>query len=104
MEDTMKKILYTGIGYLSLARQKTEDVIRDLINKGKISEAEGERIMKDFKKESGSTRQALEKDIKEMMAKMLDKMDIAKKRDIAALETQITELQKRVTALEGPKK
>lgn len=102
MEDTFKKILYTGIGFLSLAKEKTQEVINDLIDRGKLSQEEGERIMNDFKKESATSREAMEKEMKSWLENTLDRMDIAQKKDLEKLQLQLTDLQKRVTALEGP--
>lgn len=101
MEDTFKKIFYTGIGFLSLAKTKTQEVINDLIDRGKLSEEEGERIMNDFKKESATSGEAMEKEMKGWMQSTLNRMDIAQKKDLEVLQIQIEELQKRVTALEG---
>lgn len=101
MEDTFKKILYTGIGFLSLTKTKIQEVVNDLIERGKLSEEEGERIMNDFKKESGSSREAMEKEMKGWMESALNRMDIARKKDVEELEKQLIDLQKRVTALEG---
>ncbi len=103
MEDTFKKIFYTGIGFLSLAKTKMQEVVNDLMEKGKLSEEEGERIMNDFKKESASSREAVEKEMKSWLENTLNRMDIAQKKELAVLQLEIEELQKRVTALEGPK-
>lgn len=101
MEDTFKKMLYTGIGFLSLAKTKTQEVINDLIDRGKLSQDEGERIMKDFKKESATSRDAMEREMRGWMENALDRMEIAKKKKLKELEKELVELQKRVTALEG---
>lgn len=102
MEDTFKKILYTGVGFLSLTKTKVEELIGDLIDRGKLSREEGERIMKDFKKESASSKEAMEKEMKQWLENALDKMSIAKQKDLEELEKQVEQLQTRVTALEGP--
>lgn len=102
MEDAFKKILYTGIGFFSLARDKTQEVINDLIDRGKLSQEEGERIMNDFKKESGHSKNAMESEMKHWMDSALKRMDIAQKKDLEKLQAEVEELQKRVTALEGP--
>ncbi len=102
MEDTFKKIFYTGLGFLSLTKTKIEEVISDLIDKGKLSEEEGERIMKDFKKDSASSKEAMEKEMKQWVQNALDTMDIARKKEVDELRKQLVDLEKRVTALEGP--
>lgn len=103
MEDTLKKILHTGLGFLSLTKCKVEEVVNDLIDKGRLSREEGERIMKDFKKDSATSRQAMEKEMKQWMESALGKMDIARKKDLEKLSEEVDQLQRRVTVLEGPK-
>ncbi len=101
MEDTFKKILYSGIGFLSLTKSKIDEVVDDLIDRGRLSREEGERIVNDFKKDSASSKDAVENELKQWMEKTLNRMDIARKKDVEALHLQVEELQKRVTVLEG---
>ncbi len=102
MEDTFKKILHTGIGFLSLTKTKVEELVNDLIDKGRLSREEGERIMKDFKKDSATSREAIEKEMKQWLENALSKMDIAQKKDLDKLRVEVDQLQRRVTAMEGP--
>ncbi len=102
MEDTLKRMLYTGLGFLSLTKNKVDDVVNDLIDKGRLSREEGQRIMKDFRKESSSSREAMEREMKQWLEGTLSKMDIAQKKDLDELREEVATLQRRVTALEGP--
>lgn len=101
MEDTFKKILYSGIGFISLTKSKIDEVVDDLIDRGRLSREEGEKIINDFKKESGSSKEAVENELYRWMEKAMVKMDIAHKKDIKDLQSQLEELQKRVTVLES---
>ncbi|WP_417591064.1 phasin family protein [Owenweeksia hongkongensis] len=101
MEDTFKKMLYSGIGFLSLTKSKIDEVVDDLIDRGRLSREEGEKIVNDFKKESGSSKEAVENELLQWMEKALSKMDIARKKDLEQLQKQVEELQKRVTVLES---
>ena len=101
MEDTFKKILYSGIGFLSLTKSKIDEVVDDLIDRGRLSREEGERIVNDFKKDSASSKEAVENEMHQWMEKALSKMDIARKKDIEVLQQEIDALQKRVTVLEN---
>ncbi len=101
MEETFKKILYTGLGALSLTKSKIDEVVDDLIDRGRLSREEGEKIVNDFKKESGSSKEAVKNEMHQWMEKALDKMDIANKNEVKDLQNQLEELQKRVTVLES---
>ncbi|AEV33048.1 hypothetical protein Oweho_2073 [Owenweeksia hongkongensis DSM 17368] len=101
MEDTFKKIVYTGLGALSLAKSKMDEVVDDLIDRGRLSREEGEKIAKDFRKDSASSKEAVESELQQWMEKALNKMDIARRKDLEQLQKQVEELQKRVTVLES---
>ena len=102
MEDTLKKIMYTGLGFLSLTKNKVEEMIDDLVDKGRLSREEGQRIMKDFKKDSATSREAMENEMKQWVENAMSKMDIAQKKDLDQLREEVEALQRRVTAMEGP--
>jgi polyhydroxyalkanoate synthesis regulator phasin len=102
MEDTLKKIMYTGLGFLSLTKNKVEEMIDDLVDKGRLSREEGQRIMKDFKKDSATSREAMENEMKQWVENAMSKMDIAQKKDLDQLREEVEALQRRVTAIEGP--
>lgn len=102
MEDTLKKIMYTGLGFLSLTKTKVEEMIDDLVDKGRLSREEGQRIMRDFKKDSATSREAIENEMKQWAENAMSKMDIAQKKDLDQLREEVEALQRRVTAIEGP--
>ena len=101
MEDTFKKLLHTGIGAVSLAKAKIDEVVDDLMDKGRLSREEGEKILNDFKKDSATSKAAMQKEMSQWMEKALNRMEIARKKEVEDLRQQIEELQKRVTALEA---
>ena len=104
MEDFIKKAVYTGVGFLSLARKRSKELVDRLVDEGKLSEKEGQEILDDLKKESDKSREEMEKDFREMLEKSLDKMDIATKKDLEKLEQRITALEMKQNQPEGPAK
>lgn len=64
MEDLFKKVLYAGIGLTAIAAEKVEALVKDLIEKGKLSEIDGRKIIDDFFKSTEHKREEFEEKIK----------------------------------------
>ncbi len=64
MEDMFKKVLYAGIGLTAIAAEKVEAVVKELIEKGKLSEIDGKKIIDDFFKSTEHKREEFEEKIK----------------------------------------
>ena len=60
MEDLLKNLFYSGIGFASMTAKKMEEVIDELTEKGKLSEGEGKKIVDDFVKQTEEKRKEFE--------------------------------------------
>lgn len=101
MIDLIKKAMFTGIGMLSLSKDKVEEIARDFMDKGKLSEKEGERLVDDLLKKSEESRQELKKQIEEQVQALLEKMDLASKKDLAAIRTELDDIKSKLEAMEN---
>lgn len=100
MIDLVKKAMFTGIGIVSLSRDKVEEMARDFIEKGKLSEQEGEKLVAELLKKSEESRTELKKQIEEQVHSVLGKMDLAAKSDLAELRTELLEIKAKLELLE----
>lgn len=94
MEDTIKKIISTSLGMAILAKNKTKELIDELIEKGKMSEEEGNKFIKDLKSETEKSRKEAEEEIRKMINNALKKMDVPTKEDYNRLEKRVKVLEK----------
>jgi polyhydroxyalkanoate synthesis regulator phasin len=93
MIELVKKAMFTGIGMMSLTKDKVEEVAQDFIEKGKMSKQEGEKFVSDLLKSSEESKQDLKKQEEESVSGMMGKMDIASKSDVAALREELAEIK-----------
>lgn len=93
MEDFLKKIISTGLGAAILAKNKAQELIDDLVNKGKMTEEEGNKFLNDLKEETDKSKSDFENELRVMMRKILDRMNIASRQDIERLEKRIKILE-----------
>lgn len=93
MIELVKKTLLTGVGVAALTKEKIEEVAKDFVEKGKMTEQEGRDLVDDLVKRSDESRIELQKLIEGKVQTILEKMDLAKKSEVDALKNEIEELR-----------
>lgn len=94
MIDIVKKFIYTGVGLAFLTKEKVEELARELAEKGKLSEQEGRDFIEELKEKSEQARVDLEKQVAEITEKVVRKMNLATRDDLARLEEEIKSLRR----------
>lgn len=92
MIELVKKALLTGVGVAALTKDKIEEVARDFVEKGKLTEQEGKALVEDLVARSDESRAELQRQIEAKVNSVLEKMDLARKSDLDALRDEIQEL------------
>lgn len=100
MIELVKKALLTGVGVAALSKEKIEDLAKDIVEKGKMTEQEGKKLVEQLLSSSEDARQDLQKQIEDKVQAVLDKMDLAKKSDLDALKLEIEGLRKKLDQAE----
>ncbi len=93
MIDFIKKSLLTGIGLALKTKDEAKSIAKDISDKMKLSEEEGDKFMDDMMKKYDEMWDDLEKRIEKRVQAVIDKMDLAKKSDLKSLEDKIAELE-----------
>lgn len=93
MIELVKKTLLTGVGVAALTKEKVEDLARDFVEKGKMSEQEGRVLVDELLAKSDEARSDLQQQIERTLAAALEKMDLARKSDVDALKVEVQELR-----------
>ncbi len=93
MKDFVRKTLLSGIGVMTLAKEKIEAAVGELVEKGEMSEREGRDLLEELKHRSEETRKHLEEKIDTQVRKVIDKMGLAKKDDLDRLAARIEQLE-----------
>jgi polyhydroxyalkanoate synthesis regulator phasin len=99
MIDLIKKAVLTGIGVAALTRDKVEEFSKELIDKGKLSEQEGEKFLQDMQKRAEESRDALKNQTDKFVESALNRMQLAKSSDLEKLQVEIEALRKEIEAL-----
>ncbi|HOX36593.1 MAG TPA: hypothetical protein PL033_01275 [Candidatus Brocadiia bacterium] len=94
MLKPLKKSLLTGLGLVSMAKDKVSEAVDDLAKKGDISAEQGEKLLKQVQAKFDEEEARASQWVREQVEKVVSKMDLVtnKKHD---------ELAARVAALEA---
>ena len=93
MKETLKNILYTGIGIAFLTKEKVEELKADLIEKGKMSQEEGRQFVDDLLRRSEKARDQLDLWINKRVEERIEQFNLATRDELADLRRQVEELQ-----------
>lgn len=99
MIELIKKAVLTGMGAASLTKEKIDEFSRELINAGKLSEQEGEKLVQEMRRRADESKESLKQQIDRVVAVTLQGMQIAKKEDIDMLQAEIAALRQEVAEL-----
>ncbi|WMM24559.1 hypothetical protein RBU61_16750 [Tissierella sp. MB52-C2] len=92
MEDMLKKIFLAGIGTLALTYEKSNEMVQNLVQKGKITVEQGKELNEELKRVINNKDNT--KDNKEDLKEILKDLNLATKEDLANLELRIRNIEK----------
>ena len=96
MLEIVKKAMMTGIGMALLAKDEMEDLARDVVEKGKMTEQDGKKFISELQKRYEDVQGKLEERVETTVRDILKKMDVVTGEDLKAIKKEIRELKKAV--------
>ena len=104
MIDVLKKTVLSGIGLAAMTKDKVEELCKDCVAKGQLTEQEGEKFISELLQRSDEAKVELEKQVETATRKVIEKMNLVQVEDVKALETEIALLRSELAELKvGPK-
>ena len=98
MIDLIKKTMMAGIGLALKTRDEAEDLVKDLVKRGTMSEQEGKKFLDDLLMRYDEARDKLEERVEANVKKFLKKADIVTGDELKALKKEIRELKKAISS------
>ena len=84
-----KDLITLGVGSALLAKEKVEEELKELIDKGKMSKEEAQKLIEKAKAKGEEEEKALKEEIKKALKEVLDEMGLATKEDIERLKEKL---------------
>ncbi len=93
MLDSIHKMFLAGVGLAAMTKDKIDEHVKELVEKGKLSEKEGREIADEMLKKSKQAKDDLEKQVEKQVQQTLQALQIASKEDVEKLEARIEKLE-----------
>ena len=91
--EILKKVFYVGVVAIALAVDKTQKLVEDLVQQGKISEEEGKKIVDDFVQSTEVKRGEFETRLRKITDSLAERFDFLSKEEVDVLQKRINELE-----------
>lgn len=85
----LREFFYTGIGAASLLRERVEEEVKKLEEKGKLGANDAKSLMESIEARGKEEDEKLKARLKELLKEAMDEIGIATKADIEALRKDL---------------
>jgi len=97
--EMIKNFIYAGVGLATTTTEKAKETINDLVEKGRISDTEGKKIMDDFFKTTENTKEEFETKWKKLNDTLTSKFDFINSKEsdeVKVLKSRIADLEEKL--------
>ncbi len=101
MLDLMKKTVFAGIGMAAMTKEKVEEISRECVAQGQLSEKEGEKFVAELMQRSEESRAELRQQVEKVVENLIQKMELVRNDELKRLENEIVALKEELTKLRG---
>ncbi len=99
MEDLFKKVFYTGVGLVTNTTNSLKNGVNELVEKGKISEEEGKKVVSGVEETIETKREEFEAIMNNAVGIAMAKLNFPSSENINRLEKRIKSLEIKVGLL-----
>jgi len=78
----MKDLLYAGLGGLLVVKEKVEQEVKKLEEKGKLSREDGEKFIKELQEKGKESETEFKQHIKDALKEAIDELGLVTKEDL----------------------
>ncbi|WP_051203212.1 phasin family protein [Hugenholtzia roseola] len=93
MEDLFKKLIYTGVGLVSLSAEKLQESVDKLVSDRKLTSEEGKKIVDEFFKNTEAKKDEFESQIRSVVEKIVNTVNFATAKEVEELTERIKALE-----------
>lgn len=97
--EMIKNFIYAGVGLATTTTEKAKETINELVEKGRISDTEGKKIMDDFFKTTENTKEEFETKWKKLNDTLTSKFDFINSKEsdeVKVLKSRIADLEEKL--------
>lgn len=94
MLEVFKKTVMAGMGFAWMTYDKAEEIVKTWVEKGRLSEKEGEQFLKDLVAKAEDSYGDFEDRLERLIKRTLKKMNLATRDDVLKLAQRVRQLEK----------
>jgi polyhydroxyalkanoate synthesis regulator phasin len=98
MPDLIKKTLLASVGLALKTWDEVEDLAKELVDKGKMSEKDGNKFIKDLQNRYEETQKKLEARVEKTVKEFLKKANVVTSDELKAVKKEVRELKKMISS------
>jgi len=97
MPELVKKTMLAGVGLALKTWDEVEDMTRELVERGKMGEKEGNKFLNDLRQRYDDTQKKLEARVEKTVKEFLRKANVVTSDELKAVKKEIRELKKMIS-------
>ena len=95
--ELIKKTMLAGVGLALKTWDEVEDMTRELVERGKMGEKEGNKFLNDLRQRYDDTQKKLEARVEKTVKEFLRKANVVTSDELKAVKKEIRELKKMIS-------
>ncbi|MGI6037581.1 MAG: phasin family protein [Limnochordia bacterium] len=100
LSETLKKWLMTGVGLAVVTVDKIEELVKDLVQQGQVTQEEGEELLSSLLARADKERQELSARISQEARRLVESMGFVRAEEMEELRKRVLELEARLARIE----
>ena len=96
MQDFLRKVFNLGLGVFSVTKEKVEEIVKELVKKGEVSQEEGKKLVNELLEKGEKTRKELEAQIEKIVKGIIERLDLATRKELNELKSEIEQLKEKL--------
>jgi len=94
MLDFVKRTIWIGAGLAAMTAEKIEETVKEIVNRGHMSEKEGKEFIDDLIEKSKKAKKDLGERVENAVQDTLQRLKIPSRKEVDELKARIEQLEK----------
>ena len=96
MQDFLKKVFNLSLGVFSVTKEKIEEIVKELVKKGEVSQEEGKKLVNELLEKGEKTKKELEAQMEKIVKGIIERLDLATRKELNELKSEIEQLKEKL--------
>ena len=96
MLDFVKRTIWIGAGLAAMTAEKIEETVKEIVNRGHMSEKEGKELVDDLIEKSKKVKKDMSERVENAVQETLQRLKIPSRKEVEELKARIEHLEKAI--------